>query len=58
MHRVAQAFWTLAPGVGEIRAEQLPEPGPDEVLVRGTACGAGGMDSSVAASPGCVVPLY
>ncbi|HEY2176083.1 MAG TPA: NAD(P)-binding protein [Mycobacteriales bacterium] len=30
----ALAFWLREPGVGEIRPEPLPEPGPDEVLVR------------------------
>lgn len=30
----ADAFWVCEPGRGEIRAERLPEPGPDEVLVR------------------------
>src|SRR6201990_752539 len=30
----AHAFWLRAPGVGEIRSVALPEPGPDEVLVR------------------------
>jgi NADPH:quinone reductase-like Zn-dependent oxidoreductase len=33
----AQAFWLREPGVGEIRAASLPEPGPDEVTVR-TLC--------------------
>ena len=28
------AFWLREPGVGEIRAAVLPEPGPDDVLVR------------------------
>jgi threonine dehydrogenase-like Zn-dependent dehydrogenase len=28
------AFWVREPGRGEIRPERLPEPGPDEVLVR------------------------
>ncbi|GAB3778537.1 zinc-dependent alcohol dehydrogenase [Nocardioides ungokensis] len=28
------AFWLREPGVGEIRASVLPEPGPDDVLVR------------------------
>jgi threonine dehydrogenase-like Zn-dependent dehydrogenase len=32
--RQAQAFWIREPGVGEIRPVTLPEPGPDEVLVR------------------------
>jgi threonine dehydrogenase-like Zn-dependent dehydrogenase len=30
----AQAFWLRAPGSGEIRTLRLPEPRPDEVLVR------------------------
>src|ERR1700735_4894753 len=30
----ARAFWLSAPGRGEIRAAALPEPGPDDVLVR------------------------
>ena len=31
---VARAFWLRAPGVGEIRPAAVPEPGPDDVLVR------------------------
>src|SRR5436190_4647073 len=30
----AHAFWLSAPGRGEIRAVELPEPGPGDVLVR------------------------
>ncbi|SDJ03037.1 Threonine dehydrogenase [Frankineae bacterium MT45] len=30
----ARAFWTTAPGVGEIRSVPVPEPGPADVLVR------------------------
>jgi threonine dehydrogenase-like Zn-dependent dehydrogenase len=30
----ARAFWVREPGAGEIRAERLPAPGPDDVLVR------------------------
>jgi threonine dehydrogenase-like Zn-dependent dehydrogenase len=30
----ARAFWVRAPGKGEIRTVVLPEPGPDDVLVR------------------------
>lgn len=30
----ARAFWTVAPGRGEIRAETLPEPAAHEVVVR------------------------
>jgi 2-desacetyl-2-hydroxyethyl bacteriochlorophyllide A dehydrogenase len=31
---VERAFWLRAPGEGEIREITLPDPGPDEVLVR------------------------
>ncbi|MEH0934825.1 zinc-dependent alcohol dehydrogenase [Micromonospora psammae] len=34
MTRDARAFWLRSPGLGEIRSVTLPEPGPDEVLVR------------------------
>lgn len=30
----AQAFWVVAPGRGEIRATEVPDPRPDEVQVR------------------------
>ena len=30
----ARAFWVVAPGRGEIRAEPLPAPSPDDVVVR------------------------
>jgi threonine dehydrogenase-like Zn-dependent dehydrogenase len=30
----ARAFWLREPGTGEIRAISVPDPGPDEVLVR------------------------
>jgi threonine dehydrogenase-like Zn-dependent dehydrogenase len=33
-HGVAHAFWLRAPGAGEIRPVGLPEPGPDDVVVR------------------------
>jgi threonine dehydrogenase-like Zn-dependent dehydrogenase len=32
--RQAEAWWIRTPGVGEIRTVRLPEPGPDDVLVR------------------------
>jgi len=35
----ARAFWTVAPGRGEIREEELPSPGPDDVLVETTVSG-------------------
>ena len=34
MRRTARAFWVSEPGNGEIRPVPLPEPGPDDVLVR------------------------
>ena len=34
MNRAARAFWLDSPGRGEIREVHLPEPGPDEVVVR------------------------
>lgn len=34
MQRDALCFWLRHAGEGEIRREELPEPGPDEVLVR------------------------
>jgi threonine dehydrogenase-like Zn-dependent dehydrogenase len=30
----ATAYWTVSPGHGELRTEPLPEPGPDDVVVR------------------------
>src|SRR5689334_21101341 len=34
MPDTARAYWTAAPGRGEIRVEKLHAPGPQEVLVR------------------------
>ena len=34
MTNMARAFWLREPFHGEIRTEQLPEPGPDQVAVR------------------------
>jgi hypothetical protein len=34
VNRIARAFWTTAPGRGEIRTERLGAPAPDEILVR------------------------
>ncbi|MEU6339625.1 zinc-binding alcohol dehydrogenase [Streptomyces sp. NPDC046977] len=34
MKRSARAFWLRTPGEGEIRAATLPEPAPDDVVVR------------------------
>jgi hypothetical protein len=33
-NRRARAFWLQAPGSGEIRSVGLPDPGPDDVVVR------------------------
>ncbi|WP_298885793.1 zinc-binding alcohol dehydrogenase [uncultured Serinicoccus sp.] len=35
----ALAYWATAPGQGELRREQLPEPGPGEALVRASFTG-------------------
>jgi NADPH:quinone reductase-like Zn-dependent oxidoreductase len=35
----ARAFWTIAPGSGEIRGETLPTAGSDQILVRTLASG-------------------
>lgn len=35
----ARAFWTVGAGCGELRTEALPDPGPDERLVRTLASG-------------------
>lgn len=35
----ALAFWTVAPGVGELRETPLADPGPDEVRVRARRSG-------------------
>jgi NADPH:quinone reductase-like Zn-dependent oxidoreductase len=37
--RVAHAFWLREPGCGEIRPVGLPEPGPDDVVVRSLRSG-------------------
>src|SRR5918992_6416811 len=34
MGHTARAFWLRSPGEGEIRAIELPEPGPADVVVR------------------------
>lgn len=39
MALTARAFWTVAPGCGELRVEPLPAPGPEQVLVRTLASG-------------------
>ena len=37
--QVAEAFWLREPGCGEIRPVGLPEPGPDDVVVRSLRSG-------------------
>ena len=39
MSLTARAFWTVAPGIGEIREEAVPPPGPGERRVRALASG-------------------
>ena len=34
MARPAQALWLVGPGQSELREVELPDPGPDDVLVR------------------------
>ena len=46
----AEAYWAIAPGEGAIRQEQLPAPGPDEVLIRARFSGISrGSEALVAA---------
>jgi len=40
MSRTARAFWLRTPGEGEIRAVELPEPGPGDAVVRTLYSGA------------------
>jgi threonine dehydrogenase-like Zn-dependent dehydrogenase len=51
----ARAFWVRAPGVGEIRSTTVPEPGPDEVLVR-TRCSGLSRGSETLVYQGRVPP--
>jgi threonine dehydrogenase-like Zn-dependent dehydrogenase len=39
LRRPAHAFWLCEPGVGEIRPVSLPQPGPEDVLVRAVRSG-------------------
>src|SRR5215208_2251591 len=34
LRRYAHAFWLCEPGIGEIRPVSLPQPGPEDVVVR------------------------
>ncbi|HEU4490523.1 MAG TPA: zinc-binding alcohol dehydrogenase [Jiangellales bacterium] len=48
MGGVAEAFWVIAPGRGEVRRETLPEPGPSDVVVRALWSGVSrGTESAV-----------
>ena len=49
----AQAFWLRAPGVGEIRAVTLPEPGRDEVMVRSLRSGVSRGTETLVFRGGC-----
>ena len=54
-HGIAHAFWLREPGRGEIRPVGLPEPGPDDVLVRTVRSGVSrGTETLV--FRGCVPP--
>jgi threonine dehydrogenase-like Zn-dependent dehydrogenase len=51
----ARAFWLRAPGHGEIRPAALPDPGPDEVLVR-TVCSGVSRGTETLVFRGAVPP--
>src|SRR6202012_888267 len=51
----ARAFWLRSPGHGEIRPAALPDPGPDEVLVR-TACSGVSRGTETLVFRGAVPP--
>jgi NADPH:quinone reductase-like Zn-dependent oxidoreductase len=56
-HTKATAYWTVGPGRGELRSEELPAPGPEEALVRSLYSGISkGTELVVhqAAVPPCV----
>jgi hypothetical protein len=56
-HTKATAYWTVGPGRGELRSEELPDPGPEEALVRSLYSGISkGTELVVhqAAVPPCV----
>lgn len=38
----ARAYWTTGPGHGQVRPVELPDPGPDEALVRTVCSGVSG----------------
>jgi threonine dehydrogenase-like Zn-dependent dehydrogenase len=51
----ARAFWLASPGHGEIRPAALPDPGPDEVLVR-TVCSGVSRGTETLVFRGAVPP--
>jgi threonine dehydrogenase-like Zn-dependent dehydrogenase len=51
----AHAFWLRSPGCGEIRPAALPDPGPDEVLVR-TVCSGVSRGTETLVFRGAVPP--
>jgi NADPH:quinone reductase-like Zn-dependent oxidoreductase len=51
----ARAFWLRSPGHGEIRPAALPDPGPDEVLVR-TVCSGVSRGTETLVFRGAVPP--
>jgi NADPH:quinone reductase-like Zn-dependent oxidoreductase len=51
----AHAFWLRSPGRGEIRPAALPDPGPDDVLVR-TVCSAVSRGTETLVFRGAVPP--
>jgi threonine dehydrogenase-like Zn-dependent dehydrogenase len=54
----ARAFWTVAAGRGEIREEDLPEPGPDDVLVETVASGVSRGTEALVFRGGVPAELY
>src|ERR1700760_1916054 len=51
----AHAFWLAPPGHGEIRPAALPDPGPDEVLIR-TVCSGVSRGTETLVFRGAVPP--
>lgn len=48
MSDLARAFWTVAPGRGELHEETLPAPGPGDVVVEALYSGISrGTESTV-----------
>ncbi len=51
----ARAFWLRSPGCGEIRPAALPDPGPDDVLIR-TVCSGVSRGTETLVFRGAVPP--